>query len=265
MSTWSSISLSKCPRVVPLSDSYVFNDSELTKVCGFTKATLYGLDSLMALTFKKGASKDKQKYLNNVEFLDSITSLTTPLIGVASVGMLCNKMVFESLAELSAPNMLRGYQEDPTVVSLQEHKIGVIMKSSEGELKLLLQVELNSTRAKKKPLNMAEVNLLKICLFIIYERLQKFVILTQTGTKRSSLDDIISFALRTARYESHKDMCRNLENDLIQLEDCTHCNALFLDKTSNQLFTIAYTEDDDYQNTNQNLINMGLAKLQKLQ
>ena len=41
------------------------------------------------------------------------------------------------------------------------------------------------------------------------------------------------------------------------LEDCTHVNALFLDRSSKQLFTIAYTEDDDYKSTTQNLINMG--------
>lgn len=62
-------------------------------------------------------------------------------------------------------------------VSLQEHKIGIIVKNLEGEPKILLQVEYNSTRAKKKPLNVGDANLLKICLMILFERLQKFVIL----------------------------------------------------------------------------------------
>ena len=233
-------------------------------MCGFTKATLYGLDSLMTQTLQKGASKEKLKYLNTVDFYDNLTSQSSTLVGVASVGMLCQKMVFESLDELTAPNLLRGYQEDALVVSLQEHKIGIVMKNPEGENKLLLQVELNSARAKKRPLGMGDVNLLKICLYILFERLQKFVITTQTATKRVQLSDIIDFALRTARYESHKSLCRNLENDLVRLEDCFAVNALFLDRASNQLFTIAYTEDDDYRNTNQNLISMGLAKIQKL-
>lgn len=46
----------------------------------------------------------------------------------------------------------------------------------------LLQVELNSARAKKKPFNMGDVNLLKLMMLTINERLQKFIILTQTGT-----------------------------------------------------------------------------------
>ena len=58
------------------------------------------------------------------------------------------------------------------------------MRNQEGEPKLLLQVELNSARAKKKPLNTGDVNLLKICMLIIYERVQKFVILAQAGTKK---------------------------------------------------------------------------------
>ena len=55
--------------------------------------------------------------------------------------------------------------------SLQEHKIGILVKNQDGEPKILLQVEYNSTRAKKKPLNVGDVNLLKICLMIIFERL----------------------------------------------------------------------------------------------
>ncbi len=69
--------------------------------------------------------------------------------------------------------------------------------------------------------------------------------------------------LRTARYESHKELARNLENDLKKLEDSTYCNVLFLEKKSRQLFTIAYAEDDDYRNTGQQLINMGLQALEK--
>ena len=55
------------------------------------------------------------------------------------------------------------------------------MKSSLGAPKLLLQVELNSARAKKKPLNTGDANLLRVVMMIIYQRLEKFVILAQAG------------------------------------------------------------------------------------
>ena len=97
---------------------------------------------------------------------------------------------------------------------------------------------------------MGDVNMLKLCSLILSERLMKFVILTQVGTKRQSLGDIISFAMRTAKYECHKVLGREVEKDLKQLEDCAECNVLFEDRGSNQLYTIAYTEDDDYKNTN---------------
>ena len=84
------------------------------------------------------------------------------------------------------------------------------MKNSEGEPVLLLQVELNSKRAKAKPLNIADVNLLKLCMYIMYERIQKFVIQTQVSGKRQNLGDIISFVMKTATYENHKILGRNL-------------------------------------------------------
>ena len=69
--------------------------------------------------------------------------------------------------------------------------------------------------------------------------------------------------MRTARYESHKELGRNLEQDLKNLEGCADCNVLFLEKGSSQLFTIAYTSDDDFRNTGQQLINMGLQAIEK--
>ena len=97
---------------------------------------------------------------------------------------------------------------------------------------------------------MGDVNMLKLCSMIMHERMKKFVILTQTGTKRQNLGDIISFAMRTAKYECHKVLSREVEKDLTVLEDCADCTVLFEDRGSNQLYTIAHTEDDDYRNTN---------------
>lgn len=54
------------------------------------------------------------------------------------------------------------------------------MKNSDHEAAILLQVELNSVRAKKKPLNIADVNLLKILMIVLNERLQKFILQAST-------------------------------------------------------------------------------------
>ena len=70
--------------------------------------------------------------------------------------------------------------------------------------------------------------------------------------------------MRTSRYESHKVLGKNIENDLAVLEDAVHCNVLFEDRGSNQLYSIAHTEDEDYRNTNQNLINMVQDKITKI-
>ena len=34
------------------------------KACGFTKSTLYAIHPLMSQTVRKGATRDKKKYLN---------------------------------------------------------------------------------------------------------------------------------------------------------------------------------------------------------
>ena len=57
---------------------------------------------------------------------------------------------------------------------------------------------------------MGDVNLLKIALMVMNERILKFVILTKIGTKKQDLSDIIAFIMKTARYESHKELNRNL-------------------------------------------------------
>lgn len=85
--------------------------------------------------------------------------------------MLTGSIAFDSINELIAPGLIRSHPEDSMAVSLQEHKLAIIVKNSDAEPTILLQVELNSFRAKKKPLNMGDVNMLKICLSIMFERL----------------------------------------------------------------------------------------------
>ena len=79
---------------------------------------------------------------------------------------------------------------------------------------------------------MGDVNLLKACLMIMNERILKFVILTQVGTNKHNLSDIIAFIMKTARYESHKELNRNLQTDLAVLEECAEVNMLFEDRGS---------------------------------
>ena len=178
---------------------------------GFTKVTMYALTPILKQTVRKGVTKDKLKYINMVNYDDSMSGSTEKLCAIASLGQICDEPVFKSVKEIIAPNLLRAHPEECFAVSLQEHKIGIIIKNFDHEATVLLQVELNSARAKKKPLNMADVNQLKLLMLVMYERLQKFIIQTQVGTGKQGLEGIIAFMMKTARYESHKVLCRSLE------------------------------------------------------
>ena len=70
--------------------------------------------------------------------------------------------------------------------------------------------------------------------------------------------------MRIAKFESHKTLCRKLQDEICRMEDCEHCVVLFNDVETRQLFTIAYAEDDDFVSTAQNLIKMSEDKLRKL-
>ena len=132
------------------------------------------------------------------------------------------------------PGLLRAHQEDCLAVSLQEHKLGILAKNSSTDTypSFLLQTELNSSRARKKPLNIGDVNLVKICLILLQERLQKYVIQTQVGNSRQSLADTVDFIMRTSRHECHKTLGRSLQEDLARMEDCEECVVLFEDRGS---------------------------------
>lgn len=68
---------------------------------------MYALSPLMAQTVRKGATKDKQKYLNTIDYADKASGVREKLVGIAGAGMLCEKIVFESVQESIAPNLLR--------------------------------------------------------------------------------------------------------------------------------------------------------------
>lgn len=187
--------------------------------------------------------------MSHVTYDDQCSAAPEKLIAVAPNGQLCQSPVFKSIKESIVPGLLRSSPEDIFSISLQEHKIGIIVKDSEHVPSMLLQVELNSVRAKSKPLNMGDVNQLKLMMMIIFERLQKFKILSQEGKGPDGLSEIIKVIMKTSRHESHKVLCRSLQEDLAVMDECAHVNVLFEDRGSGQLYTIAFTEDDDYRNT----------------
>ena len=97
---------------------FICNNSELQKACGFTKSSLYAIHPLMRQTVRKGATREKKKYLNVVEFRDKSTGNIDKIVGVASAGGLCQAPVFESFYDINAPGLLRAHQEDCLAVSL---------------------------------------------------------------------------------------------------------------------------------------------------
>ena len=60
---------------------------------------MYALSPLMIQSVKKGVGKDKQKYVSNVKFVDKVTSGQEQYVAVASQGMLCQSIVFDSIVE----------------------------------------------------------------------------------------------------------------------------------------------------------------------
>ena len=89
-------------------------------------------------TVKKGVTKDKQKNLHTVAFEDKVTSGSLKYIGVCAGNQLCHKIVYDSVTENIAPKLLRAHQEDVFSVSLQEHKIGIIVRNQEQQPMWLL-------------------------------------------------------------------------------------------------------------------------------
>ena len=72
--------------------------TELSKACGFTKATMYALSPIMKQTLRKTATKQHlKKFLNTVPYLDRGTGSSEKLVAVAPVGLLCQNVVFDSV------------------------------------------------------------------------------------------------------------------------------------------------------------------------
>ena len=105
--------------------------SALVKTCGYVKATVYAIHPMVCQTVRKGATKEKKKYLNAIDQQDKVTGNFVKIVGVASAGMLCQAPVFQSFVDINAPGLLRAHQEDCLAVSLQEHKIGIIVKNGD--------------------------------------------------------------------------------------------------------------------------------------
>lgn len=109
--------------------------------------------------------------MSQISYDDQANAAPEKLTAIAPSGLLCQSPVFKSIKEPNAPGLLRSSPEDIFSISLQEHKIGIIVRDSENEPAMMLQVELNSVRAKSKPLNMGDINELKLLMMIMSERL----------------------------------------------------------------------------------------------
>ena len=141
----------------------------------------------------------------------------------------------------------------------------MLTKNTDQEPLLLLQVEYNSTKAKKRPFTQGDVYLFKMLAMTLSERLQKFAILATMTAGSVGIDGTVAFIQKIAKLESHKKLCRELEEEMIRMEGCEDCVILFNERATKQLYTIAYAEDDDFVNTQKQLIHISLNKIKKWQ
>jgi len=69
--------------------------------------------------------------------------------------------------------------------------------------------------------------------------------------------------MRVSKLESKKKLCRELESELIKMEGYDKVVVLFNEKATKQLYTIAFAEDDDFENTQKQLIEISMKKIRK--
>ena len=136
-------------------------------------------------------------------------------------------------------------------------------KNFEKEPLILLQVEYTSSRAKKRPFTKGDACLFKTVALLLTERLQKFAILSTATKGNDGVDRTVQFIEKIAKFESKKRLCRELEREMIKNEGCESCVALFDERCTKQLYTIAFAEDDDFVNTCLQMILISQNKIKK--
>ena len=58
--------------------------------------------------------------------------------------------------------------EEELAVSLQDHKIAVLIKDNEGAPRVAFQAELNVSKARKKPFNVGDALMVKILISLLF-------------------------------------------------------------------------------------------------
>ena len=99
-------------------------------------------------------------------------------------------MAFESVTEPAAPGLVPYNDEDYTVASHQEHKISILTRNNDKEPLLLLQVEHNSERAKKKPFTPGDVLIFRLLTAMISEKFQALAMEVADGSKKTSTEEL---------------------------------------------------------------------------
>ena len=77
-----------------------------------------------------------------------------------------------------------------------------------------MQFEHNSSRAKKKPFTPGDVLIFRILTAMISEKFQALAMEVADGVKKTSTGELTEFIKRTASLESHKTLCRSLQDEL---------------------------------------------------
>ena len=121
-----------------------------------------------------------------------------------------------------------------------------MVRNTDLEPFFYMQFEMNSVRTRKRPFRMSEVNLFKVFMCLFSERMMKYSILASNMQKGSRISEIVDFVMRISQFETQKTLCRSLQEEVLKLESCKDCILLIDEKSSRQLFTIAFAADDDY-------------------
>ena len=97
---------------------------------------------------------------------------------------------------------------------------------------MILQVELNSSRAKKKPFTHGDVSFYKSLAAIFSEKMCAVAISAADNMKKDGAGELTRTIGRITSIESHKVLCRQLQEEMKEQEDCENCVVLFNDKTT---------------------------------
>lgn len=106
--------------------------------------------------------------------------------------------------------------------------------------------------------------LFKAMAHLVYMSIQKFSIVTVSQTQSVGVKGSTAIVPLTKNQDSIKKMLKFLQNYIQQTEGCEHAIVYFQDFSSNQLYTIAYAEDEDFESTSISLIKEQKKKVDEM-